>query len=153
MASWTRRHYSCGFCGEEIPSISFSAVFQDLHRSQTTFLKGLLSHYRGSALLTSSRLQRWALALLACEYKLFYCPGEQNGIVDALSRPPLPEAPKTAPIPGILYTFKRLQIPAQWTPLRWSCGEFMIQCFLESCTLSLDSRRRSLEALMREECN
>ena len=50
--------------------------------------------------MASSRMQRWALTLLAYEYELIYRPGEQNGNADALSRLPLPVVSETTPIPG-----------------------------------------------------
>lgn len=63
-------------------------------------LLGLLSPERAAPLMASSRMQRWALTLLAYEYELLYRPGEQNGNADALNRLPLPDAPETTPIPG-----------------------------------------------------
>ena len=50
--------------------------------------------------MASSRMQRWALTLLAYECELIYRPGEQNGNADALSRLLLPVVPETTPIPG-----------------------------------------------------
>lgn len=63
-------------------------------------LLGLLNPERATPLMASSRMQRWALTLLAYEYELFYRPGEQNANADALSRLPLPDLPETTPIPG-----------------------------------------------------
>ena len=63
-------------------------------------LLGLLNPERATPLMASSRMQRWALTLLAYEYELIYRPGEQNGNADALSRLPLPVVPETTPIPG-----------------------------------------------------
>ena len=63
-------------------------------------LLGLLNPERATPLMASSRMQRWALTLLAYEYELIYRPGEQNGNADTLSRLPLPVVPETTPIPG-----------------------------------------------------
>ncbi|KAL9978544.1 hypothetical protein ACROYT_G016071 [Oculina patagonica] len=63
-------------------------------------LLGLLNPERATPLMASSRMQRWALTLLAYEYELIYRPGEENGNADALSHLPLPVAPETTPIPG-----------------------------------------------------
>ena len=63
-------------------------------------LLGLLNPERATPLMASSRMQRWALTLLAYEYELIYRPSEQNGNADALSRLPLPVVPETTPIPG-----------------------------------------------------
>ena len=63
-------------------------------------LLGLLNPERATPLMASSRMQRWALTLLAYEYELIYRPGEQNGNADALSRLPLQVVPETTPIPG-----------------------------------------------------
>ena len=63
-------------------------------------LLGLLNPERATPLMASSRMQRWALTLLAYEYDLLYRPGEQNANADALSRLPLPDLPETTPVPG-----------------------------------------------------
>ena len=65
----------------------------------------LLNPERATPLMASSRMQRWALTLLAYEYELIYRPGEQNGNADALSRLPLPVVPETTPIPGDIVHF------------------------------------------------
>ena len=63
-------------------------------------LLGLLNLERVTPLMASSRMQQWALTLLAYEYKLIYRTGEQNGNADALSCLFLPVVPETTPIPG-----------------------------------------------------
>ena len=50
--------------------------------------------------MASSKMQRWALTLLASEYELIYRPGKQNGNAGVLSRLPLPVVPESTPIPG-----------------------------------------------------
>ena len=45
-------------------------------------------------------MQRWALTLLAYEYKLVYRPGRDNCNGDALSRLPLEASLETTPVPG-----------------------------------------------------
>lgn len=63
-------------------------------------LLGLLSPDKAVPPMASGRVQRWALALAAYEYKLVYRPGKENGNADGLSRLPLPDKPETTPIPG-----------------------------------------------------
>ena len=63
-------------------------------------LEGLLRENKGISSQASSRVQRWALTLVAYEYKIQYKAGTANGNADALSRLPLPEMPVTTPIPG-----------------------------------------------------
>ena len=59
--------------------------------------------------MASSRMQRWALTLIAFEYELIYRPGEQNGNAYDLSRLPLPVVPETTPIPGdIIHLLKTI---------------------------------------------
>ncbi|KAL9961178.1 hypothetical protein ACROYT_G030076 [Oculina patagonica] len=74
---------------------ALTVIYTD-HKS----LLGLLNPERATPRMASSRMQRWALTLLAYEYELFYRPGEENGNADALSRLPLPVVPETTPIPG-----------------------------------------------------
>ena len=50
--------------------------------------------------MASGRIQRWALTLSSYEYELRYRRGKDQGNCDALSRLPLPDCPKTVPIPG-----------------------------------------------------
>ena len=63
-------------------------------------LLGLLNPDKATPSMASSRMQRWALSLLAYEYELIYRPGNQNGNADSLSRLPLCDVPTTTPIPG-----------------------------------------------------
>ena len=51
-------------------------------------------------MMASGRVQRWSLTLLGYEYELVYRPGSHNGNADSLSRLPLPDTPKTRPVPG-----------------------------------------------------
>ena len=63
-------------------------------------LLGLINPERATPLMVSSRMQRWALTLLAYERELLYRPGSENGNADALSRLPLLDVPETTPVPG-----------------------------------------------------
>ena len=56
-------------------------------------LLGLLNPDKATPTMASSKMQRWALTLLAYEYELIYRPGNQNGNADSLSRLPLPDVP------------------------------------------------------------
>ena len=48
---------------------------------------------------SSACIQRWALTLASYEYSLVFRTSTANGNADALSRPPLPQAPKQVPVP------------------------------------------------------
>ncbi|XP_045111311.1 uncharacterized protein K02A2.6-like [Portunus trituberculatus] len=50
--------------------------------------------------MASSHIQRWALTLSAYDYTITHKPGKYITNADALSRLPLPEAPKDMPVPG-----------------------------------------------------
>ena len=50
--------------------------------------------------MASSRMQRWALTLLAYEYELIYQPGTQNDNADSLSRLPVSDVPESTPEPS-----------------------------------------------------
>ncbi|CAB4022898.1 Hypothetical predicted protein [Paramuricea clavata] len=63
-------------------------------------LLGLLNPDKATPTMASSRMQRWALTLLAYEYELIYRPGNQNGNADSLSRLPLPDVPASTSVPG-----------------------------------------------------
>ena len=52
-------------------------------------LLGLLNPEKATPSMASSRMQRWALTLLAYEYELLYRPGHENGNPDGLSRLPV----------------------------------------------------------------
>ena len=49
--------------------------------------------------MASSRMQRWALTLLAYKYELLYRPGNENGNADGLSRLPVLDGPGSTPVP------------------------------------------------------
>ena len=64
--------------------------------------KPLVSQFHEHKLLppmASARIQRWAIALAAYDYKLVYRRGQDNGIADLLSRLPLPDKPTSVPMP------------------------------------------------------
>lgn len=46
-----------------------------------------------------ARIQRWALTLSANDYTICYKPGKEQTSTESLSRLPLPDSPKEAPIP------------------------------------------------------
>ena len=72
-------------------------------------LLGLLNPEEVTPLMTSSRMQRWALTLLAYEYELLYCPGNENGNADGLSRLPVLDVPVSTPVPGdIVYLLETI---------------------------------------------
>ena len=50
-------------------------------------------------------MQRWALTLLAYEYELLYCPRNENGNADGLSRLPILDVPGSTPVPGDIVHF------------------------------------------------
>ena len=52
-----------------------------------------------------SKMERWALTLLACEYELLYCPRNKNGNADGLSRLPILDVPGSTPVPGDIIQF------------------------------------------------
>ena len=63
-------------------------------------LLGLLHPEKVTPLMASSKMQRWALTLLAYEYELLYRPGNENGNADGLSRLPVLDVPGSTPVPG-----------------------------------------------------
>jgi hypothetical protein len=63
-------------------------------------LLGLLNPDKATPTMASSRMQRLALTLLACEYELIYRPGNQNGNADSLSRLPVSDVSASTPVPG-----------------------------------------------------
>ena len=101
-------------------------------------LAGLLNPERATPLMASSRMQRWALTLLAYEYELIYRPGEQNGNADALSRLPFPVVPDTTPIPGdivhLLETINTSLVDATYVKL-WTTRDPVLSqvLFLKFC--------------------
>ena len=50
--------------------------------------------------LASARIQRWAQLLGGYTYTISYKSGNDHGNADSLSRLPLPETPKSTPVPG-----------------------------------------------------
>ena len=62
-------------------------------------LLGLFNELRSVPAQSSARIQRWALTLASYEYSLGFRTSTANGNADALSRLPLPEAPKQVPVP------------------------------------------------------
>ena len=63
-------------------------------------LLGLLHPEKATPLMASSRMQRWALTLLAYEYELLYQLGNEDGNADGLSRLPVLDVPWSTPVPG-----------------------------------------------------
>ena len=63
-------------------------------------LEGLLNEKKGVPMQAAPRIQRWALTLAAYEYSISYKAGLTNQNADALSRLPLPEMPKSVPVPS-----------------------------------------------------
>jgi len=48
----------------------------------------ILGEKEGIPPLTAARMQRWALLLSACQYKIQYIPGKQNYVADCMSQLP-----------------------------------------------------------------
>ena len=72
-------------------------------------LLGLLHPEKVTPLMASSRMQRWALTLLAYKYELLYRPGNENGNADGLSRLPVLDVPGSTPVPGdIVYLLETI---------------------------------------------
>ena len=63
-------------------------------------LLGLQHLDKATPLMASSRMQRWALTLLAYAYELLYRPGIENGNADGLSRLPVLDVRGSTPVPG-----------------------------------------------------
>lgn len=49
--------------------------------------------------MAAARIQRWALNLSVYSYKISYKPGSDQANADTLSRLPLPDYPKSVPMP------------------------------------------------------
>ena len=79
-------------------------------------LLGLLHSEKATPLKASSRIQSWALTLLAYEYELLYRPGNENGNADGLSRLPVLDVPGSTPVPREHCTPPRNY---QHQPSRW----------------------------------
>ena len=72
-------------------------------------LLGLLHPEKVTPLMASSKMQRWALTLLAYKYELLYRPGNENGNADGLSRLPVLDVPGSTPVPGdIVYLLETI---------------------------------------------
>jgi len=63
-------------------------------------LQSLFSATKGVPVLASSRIQRWALILVAYDYSFSHKPGKDMGHAGAMSRLPLWESPRFVPTPG-----------------------------------------------------
>ena len=61
---------------------------------------GLFKADKAVPVMTSPRIQRWALLLAAYDYELVYCEGSKHGNADGLSRLPLTDIVVEVPIPG-----------------------------------------------------
>ena len=101
-------------------------------------LLGLLHPEKATSLMASSRMQRWALTLLAYEYELLYHQGNENGNADGLSRLPVWDVPGSTPVPGdivhLLETIKTSPVDATkiklWTardPVLSQVLQFVLQ--------------------------
>ena len=72
-------------------------------------LLGLLSPEKATPIMASSRMQRWALTLLAYEYEIVYRSGRDNSNADSLSRLALEVSSETTPVPAdIIYLMENL---------------------------------------------
>ena len=71
-----------------------------IYTDHKPLFRGLLNPEQGTPLMASSRMQRWALTLLAYEYELLCRLGSENGNADVLSCLPLLDVPETTPVPG-----------------------------------------------------
>ena len=62
-------------------------------------LLGLLKQDRVISAMASASIQRWALTLSNCDYRLEYMPGSIISHADCIIRLPLPNAPSHVPVP------------------------------------------------------
>ena len=79
-------------------------------------------------------MQRWALTLLAYEYELLYCPGNENGNVDGLSRLPVLDVPGSTPVPGdIVYLLETINTsPVDATTIKlWTARDPVLSQVLQ----------------------
>ena len=73
-------------------------------------LQHLFQETSGIPILTSACIQRWALTLGAYNYTIQYKPGTTHANADVFSRLPLPDSPRTVPLPGeTTLTFNMLE--------------------------------------------
>ena len=63
-------------------------------------LQYLFSESRPIPAMASARIQRWALILSACNYRILYRSAREQSNADGLSRLPVEEAPKEFFLPG-----------------------------------------------------
>ena len=76
----------------------FGRHFETISNHQS--LKSLFSENHPVPVMVSSRIQCWALTLSAYDYIITHKPGKHIAPADALSRLPLPEAPRSTLMPG-----------------------------------------------------
>ena len=62
-------------------------------------LESLFSEKKSIPAIAAASIQRWALTLAAYKYTIDYKSGAEHSNADALSRLPLPIAPRTTPVP------------------------------------------------------
>ena len=82
---------------ENQPFLMFGHHFELVTDHQP--LLALMSEYRSRSPQASARVRRWALFLSMNEYTLQFRKTEAHCNADALSRLPLPTAPKEVPVP------------------------------------------------------
>ena len=71
----------------------------------------MLGEHRAVPLTASSRIQRWALTLLAYNYSINHRPGNDHASADVLSCLPLSLVPQDVPEPGdTILLFECLQV-------------------------------------------
>ena len=63
-------------------------------------LQYLFGEKRAVSPMAAGRIQRWALTLSAYNYKITYKPGSDQANADVLTRLPLPDYPKSVPVPA-----------------------------------------------------
>ena len=63
-------------------------------------LQHLFKETSGIPILASARIHRWALTLGAYDYTIQYKPGTTHANADVFSLLPLPDFPRTVPLPG-----------------------------------------------------
>ena len=76
----------------------------------------MFSESKVTPVMASARIQRWDVLLSAYNYIISDRPGREQANADALSRLPLPEAPKEVPVPAetilLLEHFSSLPVSA-----------------------------------------
>ena len=97
-------------------------------------LLGLLHPKKVTPLMASSRMQRWALTLLAYECELLYRPGNENSNADGLSRLPVLDVPGSTPVPGdILHLLETINTsPVDATKIKlWTARDSVLSQVLQ----------------------